>query len=52
MKAQYNVIYFDTGLYESEFVVKGAETAGYNLILRNKDLFEEVPDLIAWLSKR
>ena len=52
MKAQYNIIYFDTKLYESEIVVKGSETTGYNLIVKNKDLFEEVPDLIAWMSKR
>ena len=38
MKAQYNIIYFDTKLYESELVVKGAETTGYNLIVKNKDL--------------
>ena len=50
-RVQYNFIYFRPGAFESEQVLNYGQISGYNLVFKNKDSYEEVNDIISWLSK-
>ena len=53
MRAQYNFIFFRTGVFEAEKIGYGEEFDGPSLVVKNNlDMFEEVKDLVAWLSRK
>jgi hypothetical protein len=52
-RAQYNFVFFRPGVFEAEKVQYAGETNGPKLLLKqNNDLYAEVTDLVAWLSRK